>query len=281
MIFEALLAAVAVALTAIVGIFLFGHDKKLVGLERFVVPVAVGVFLSLILIELIPEALSASEYGGIVIAAGFILFYILSAFLHNHYHHQEAGDHCHQKSAGTLLLFGNAVHGLADGFVLGGAFLVDPAVGIAVAIGLGLHEMPQKIVTIGVLLQASYSRVHAVLLNLLSASAIVVGTLIVIVVSAYASDTAWIFTGFAAGNLLYLATSELLPRVHEKLDGYKSIWHSVIAIVVGFLLMTTLLEWTHAQFDTHLHEDEVHDEDEVHLEHEDEYDVRTQTEHAG
>lgn len=253
MIFEAIFASIIVALASIAGVLFFGHDKRLVGKERFIVPVAVGVFLSLVLFELIPETVAVSEYGGIVVAAGFIAFYLLSALLHNHYHHKAEDEHCHRKSAAILILIGDAVHNLADGFVLGAAFLADPAIGIAVSIGLILHEVPQEIVEFGVLLRAGYTRTQAVVRNLLSASTVVVGTLIVLLVSEHAGDSVWLFTGFAAGNLLYLATSELLPRVHENLKNYKTIWHSVIAIIAGFIIMTALLEWTHSQFSEDIH----------------------------
>ena len=53
------------------------------------------------------------------------------------------------------------------------------------------------------------------------------------------------WTSFAAGNLLFLAASDLLPRIHGNLSHYGSIWNSTIAIVIGFVLMTSVLSWSH------------------------------------
>ena len=81
MIIEALLAAGAVALVSLTGALIFGSHKGLVGLERYVVPVAVGIFLSIVLYELIPETLMESpQWGGMAVAGGFIGFYILAQF---------------------------------------------------------------------------------------------------------------------------------------------------------------------------------------------------------
>lgn len=257
MVFEALLAAIALALTSLVGVFFFRNNKKLIGSQRYAIPVAVGVFLSLVLYELIPETLAlAPEWGGIVIAFGFISFYILSNYLHNKYHHLDPED-CDRKGAASLLLVGDTIHNFADGIILGGAFLINPAVGVATTIGLALHEIPQEIVEFGVLLRGGYSKKKAAVLNLLSASSVIVGTLVIMLVAEHAGEYVWIITGVAAGNLLFLAASDLLPRIHGNLKNYGSIWHSTTSIIVGFVLMTGILIWTHDNFG----HDDYHTED--------------------
>ncbi|HEY0964496.1 MAG TPA: ZIP family metal transporter [Candidatus Paceibacterota bacterium] len=252
---EALIAAAAIAAISLIGVLFFGHDKRLIGIERFVIPVAVGVFLSLVLYELIPETLEAAPgIGGIVVAIGFLSFYILSNILHKRFHHLEA-EECDRKGAAMLLLIGDSIHNLADGFILGGAFLIDPAVGVATAIGLALHEIPQEIVEFGVLLRAGYTRKEAAVRNLISASSVIVGTLLILAVAEQADEYVWVFTGFAAGNLLFLAATDLLPRIHGNLKNYGSIWHSTVAVILGFVLMTAVVTWTHEQFG-HGHEEQ-------------------------
>lgn len=134
--------------------------------------------------------------------------------------------------------------------------MVDPALGVAVAVGLALHEIPQEIVEFGVLVRGGYTRFHAALLNLLSASSIVVGTALTILFADAFGDYIWIITGLAAGNLLYIASSDLLPRIHSTLKNYQSFWYTLTALVLGFILMTVVLIYTHETFG-HGHEDEV------------------------
>jgi zinc and cadmium transporter len=263
MVFESIIAATCIALTSLVGVFFFGSSQKLIGAQKYVIPIAVGVFLSLILFELIPETLALSpEFGGIAVAFGFISFYVLADYLHKKYHHLESED-CDRKGAAALLLVGDGIHNIADGVILGGAFLIDPAVGIATAIGLALHEIPQEIVEFGVLLRGGYTKTQAALFNLLSASSIILGTILILVIAEHAREYIWIITGIAAGNLLFLAASDLLPRIHGNLKEYKNIWHSVISITLGFLVMTSVLIWTHEHFG-HGHDEET----EEHTDHE-------------
>lgn len=269
MIFEALLAALAVALISLVGVFFFGNDKKLIGSEKYTIPVAVGVFLSLVLYGLVPETLEAApEWGATTIAFGFISFYLLANFLHKKFHNHSGEEDCDKKGAATLMLIGDGIHNIADGVILGSAYLINPAIGVATAIGLALHEIPQEIVEFGILLRAGYSKKKAALLNFISASSIFLGTIFIFVVAEYITDYVWVITGIAAGNLLFLAASDLLPRIHGDLKEYGSIWHSTISIVLGFMVMSVVLVWTHSHFghehthtenDSYLHEEYEHD----------------------
>ncbi len=262
MLIDALAASILVALASLVGVFIFGHDKRLIGIERFVVPIAVGVFLSLVLYELVPETILASpEFGGVAVVVGFLSFYVLAHVLHKRFHHLEA-DECDRKGAASLLLIGDGVHNLADGFILGGAFLIDPTIGVATAIGLAIHEIPQEIVEFGVLIRAGYTRTQAAIRNLLSASSIVVGTFIIILIAEHAESYVWLLTGFAAGNLLFLAASDLLPRIHGNVTEYGGVWRSTIAIIIGFTVMSFIVHWTHETFG-HGHEHEAEHSDEL------------------
>lgn len=270
--FEALLAAVAVALVSLIGVLFFGNHKGLVGSERYVVPIAVGVFMSLVLYELIPETLLQQPvWGGIAVAFGFISFYVLAQVLHGYFHRLGEED-CDRKGAAMLLLVGDGIHNFADGIVLGGAFLIDPSVGIVTAVALALHEIPQEIVEFGVLLRAGYTKRQAALRNLLSASSIILGTFVVMLLAGFAEDWIWLATGIAAGNLLFLAASDLLPRIHGNLKNYGSIWHATTAIVLGFIAMTVVIQYAHSAMPHHdhsQHTEEIHSADDDHENHED------------
>ena len=265
MIFEALLASVLIASISLIGVLFFGNNKRLIGMQKYIVPMAVGIFLSLILLELIPETILLSpKLGAVAIAFGFIAFYILANVLHKKFHQLEDKD-CDRKGAAMLLLVGDAIHNIADGVILGGAFLIDPSVGIAVAIGLAIHEIPQEIVEFGILIRAGYTRKKAALYNLLSASSIVLGTLLIILIAEHAGEYIWLITGIAAGNLLFLATSDLLPRIHGNLKDYGGIWQSATSIAIGFVIMSVVLVWTHENFNHHFESDKQHEEIDMHV----------------
>jgi zinc transporter ZupT len=78
--------------------------------------------------------------------------------------------------------------------------------------------------------------------------------------SEIAQNSVWILSGLAAGSLLFLAASELLPRIHGNLKHYGTIWHSAVSILLGFAVMSVIVHWSHETFG---HGDELHDEEHV------------------
>jgi len=247
--FEALLAASAVALCSLVGAIFFGIRSPLHAVERFIVPVAVGVFLSLSLYGLLPEVVEASpEWGGLIVAVGFIIFYIIAYLIHERLH-RVSDEFCEKREAAILILIGDAIHNFADGIVIGGAFLVSPEVGIVTALAIAFHEIPQEIVEFGVLLRSGYSKREAIVRNLLSASTVVLGTLFTMLLAESFNNVVWVFSALAAGNLLYIAAAELLPRLHSSLKIYGGFWNTLLALLIGFAGMTATIYYAHEQID--------------------------------
>ena len=248
---QILVATISVALLSLLGVFLLGRRGHLGGTNRFIIPLAIGMFLGVVFFELIPETLEAGgELGSIPIVVGFIAFYLLSHLLHTFHHHHDHDSHdgCEDKAGASMLLLGDAVHNFADGVVIASAFIVNPAVGIATTIGIALHEIPQEIAEYGVLLKAGYSKGRAAFLNLASASSIVAGALVTILFVAALKDYLWVLTGLAAGNLLYIAASDLLPDAHAESRKNKQVVASFITTLIGLIGITLLLSFSHHYF---------------------------------
>ncbi len=240
-----LFAAAIIASLSLVGILFFGKNGHIRGTHRFIVPVAIGVFLGVIFFELIPETLEGSTfYGSIAIAAGFLSFYLLSHFLRTyHHHHDDAHDECEQRRGASMLLIGDTVHNIADGVVIASAFLINPAVGIAATVGIALHEIPQEIAEYGVLIHAGYSKRKALMYNFLSASSIFIGVILCTVFISL-GNFVWILTGIAAGNLLYIAASDMIPELNHKTE-HDHFMFTFLSTLLGLVAIVSLLAWSH------------------------------------
>jgi zinc and cadmium transporter len=252
----ALIATAGIALLSLVGAALMGSKTAAERMGRHILPIAAGTFLSVAFFELIPESLHASAWGSYAIAAGFLFFYALAHLLRTYHHHHD--DHCEDEStraAASLVLVGDAIHNFADGIVIAAAFMVDPAVGIAATVGIALHEIPQEIAEYAILLRAGYSPVRAALFNLLSASSVILGAMVAFASLAYAQGLLGILIGIAAGNLLYIAASDIIPDLREAHVQHGSFWRSFIITVLAMALMGSLLHYTHEKFE-HVPDDE-------------------------
>lgn len=245
---ESFIAAGCIALLSLLGVVFFGKSGHLKGAHRFIVPIAIGVFLGVIFFELIPETLEGSHfYGSIAIAVGFLSFYLLSHLLRTfHHHHDDEHDECEQQRGASMLLIGDAIHNIADGVVIASAFLINPAVGIAATIGIALHEIPQEIAEFGVLIHAGYSKKKALAYNFLSASSIFIGVLLCALFASL-GDFIWILTGIAAGNLLYIAASDMIPELNHKTQK-DHFMQTFLSTIVGLVIIVSLLTWSHEYF---------------------------------
>ncbi len=243
--FITIIASLVVASLSLIGAFLFGKSGHVHGTHRFIVPIAMGVFLGVVFFELIPETLEmAHELGAIAIVTGFLGFYLLSHILRTyHHHHHDHSDGCEHRVGATKLLIGDEIHNIADGVVIASAFLINPVAGIAATIGIALHEIPQEIAEYSVLIAAGYSRKKAMFLNFLSASSIVLGVLLTYLFLTV-GDYVWILTGLAAGNLLYIAASDMIPELNNE-EHHGHFMQTFISTLVGLIAITLLLGSSH------------------------------------
>jgi len=243
----ALIAACVIALISVIGAIIFARTKKTDAGGTVMLPLALGVFLSVIFFELIPEAIHESEVlGSAAIAVGFMSFFLLSRILRTfHHHHEDCEEEHKTKNASIMVLAGDTVHNFADGIVIGTAFIVNPAVGIATTIGIALHEIPQEIAEFTILLRAGYSRQKAILLNLASAASVILGVIVTYLFLQFFESVLGILIGIAAGNLLYISASDLLPQFHTGEHEHRSFWKTFLITTLGLVLMTTLLLSSH------------------------------------
>lgn len=141
---------------------------------------------------------------------------------------------------GYLVLLGDGLENFMDGIVIGAAYLIDPAVGIATTIAVFLHEIPMELGDYAVLTHAGFSRKKALLLNFASAIVNTVGVVLAIVIGSNLSGFSAVAGPFAAGAFLYLAGTGLLPQLRTHTSGKEKLVCFAMT-VLGVVLMALIL----------------------------------------
>ncbi len=247
---QALIAGLCISSLSFIGILFFGKNERLARSHIFILPIAVGVFLGVVFFELIPETLELSpSWGPLVILAGFLSFYLLSHVLDTfHHHHAVINQSCIHDSV-RMLLVGDTIHNIADGIVLTSAFMLNPLLGIVTTLGIALHEAPQKIAEFGVLVHSGCSQKRATVYTFLSSLSVLVGIILTYIFAHSFASYTFVLTGIAAGNLLYIATTDLIPELqHAHKDHFKT---TFIATLIGLLAIGGLITVSHS-FTEHL-----------------------------
>ena len=258
----ALYALGSVALVSIfsfVGIFTLSMSgtflKKSIS---FLVALSIGALLGDAFLHLIPEALEVSHSTTLVsllILLGIFTFFLIEKFFHWHHglhgaedHHKE---HCDMldngatksssvKPLGNLILISDSIHNFIDGIVIGASYFISIEVGIATTIAVILHEIPQEMGDFGVMIHAGYTRMRALMLNFFSALLAVAGTLIALLIGSASQDLLIWVLPIAAGSFIYIASSDLIPELHNETSIKESIVQ-IIAMLIGVTAMYLLL----------------------------------------
>lgn len=211
-----------------------------------------GALLATAFLDLLPEA---AEEGGEGVYAwvlvGILGFYLLERSLHWFHHHSKHHGHDHAQDGGqhleernrshavSLIIIGDTVHNFIDGVVIAGTFLADPRLGVVTTIAVALHEIPQEIGDFGLLLHWGLSRKRVLWYNVLSALATLVGAYLAYTATSIAKVLP-VFLALTAGFFIYIATSDILPEIHEVERKRRSILPT-LSLFLGVLLIAVTL----------------------------------------
>lgn len=221
----------------------------------FCVSFATGALLSVSFVGLIPHALE--EVGAesfhtlsMTILAGLLFFFVLEKLvLWRHCHHDDCEGHVDvhahsHKSAGTLILVGDSVHNFVDGVLIAAAFLTDVHLGIVTALAVTTHEIPQEIGDFAILLQSGFSRKKAILYNVISSAATIVGGLLAYFWLADFQPILPYALAFAAASFIYIAVADLIPTLHKRVN-FSAAVEQILLIVAGIGLIAWLHSFIH------------------------------------
>lgn len=224
------------------GVFiLFGKKEKIESWLLFFVALSTGTLVGGAFIHLLPEAqelFGNSDYFYIVILS-FSFFFLIEKFLH--WHHCHNGE-CEEHTFGYMNLVGDGVHNFIDGLIIAAAFLVDIRLGFTTGIAIAIHEIPQEVGDIGVLLHAGFTRTKAIVSNLLIALMSVFGGLVGYFFASKTDTLTMYLLPFAAGGFIYIAMSDLMPEIKSETSLKKSaISFAVFILGVGIMYLLTFL----------------------------------------
>lgn len=219
-------------LATFVGIFLVVKKEKWVKNNLiYLLSFSAGILLSFSFIHLLPEAVSETKLGYLWTLISFFAFYSIEHLLSIHNCQKEKD--CPPHETFTLVSWmGLLIHSAIDGVVIGAGFEASRALGVLSTLAVLLHEFPEGISTMSVMLYGGYKLKEAVKKSVWIALATPIGALATfLVLRKVSSELIGILLAIAAGSFLYVAASDLIPEIHRK-----SKWLNIVLTLVGVLI---------------------------------------------
>jgi len=231
------------------GLILLSYEKFALKISHFLASFAAGILLGTAFFDLLPEAVHEGEEAGIDIFPwalfGIVLFFLVERFIHWFHHHEEFHkDEKESKSTLPLIIFGDTMHNFIDGVVIAATFMVNVPLGIATAISVFAHEIPQEIGDFGLMLHKGLKPTKIILVNALSAAVAFIGAIMTYLLGNVLEPYIPAFLAVTAGFFIYIASSDLIPDIHhEKRKGFAFIESALLVIgVVAMAISVSLLE---------------------------------------
>lgn len=169
-----------------------------------------GVFIHLVF--KLANNIGYTRETGLFVVAGLAGSLLLERVIHWHCHNQ---DH-HVDAVSYVLLAGDAVHNILDGILIASSYLAGVPAGIAATVAVMAHKIPKEAGDFGILVDSGISRVRAVLFNILVSLFMFFGAGFVLVLTSETSGLDSVLIPLVIGNFVYIAGSDLLPRLKER-----------------------------------------------------------------
>ncbi len=244
-----LILTLGVGLFTIIGALLIFFIKDKEKLTQITMNLAVGVIISLIFLELIPEIweILSEEYNIIksilfivvFTSVGIAVLKFLDKYVHNHDDHHL---HCceeNYKHIGIITALAITLHNIIEGMAVYGILSNDTGLGIKLIIGVGLHNIPLGMMLATAFYKSTKSKWKAMLyITLISFTSFIGGLIMFANLKFLMNDIIIaIMLLITNGMLIYIAFFELLPHAfHAKGNGKDTI-KTIITILVGALFI--------------------------------------------
>jgi zinc and cadmium transporter len=145
---------------------------------------------------------------------------------HSHSHAHDGGR------SGLMIMIGDTFHNFIDGILIAAAFTADIKLGLVTALAIIAHEIPQEVGDFLILLHSGYTKKQALIFNLVSSVATMVGGLMAYYALQYVQSWIPIILGLAASSLIYVAVADLIPGLHKRTE-LKATIAQVLLILIG------------------------------------------------
>jgi Predicted divalent heavy-metal cations transporter len=215
-----------------------------------------GVFIGILFLVLLPEAIHESEEGGFehmtvmyAILIGFLITFVID-FAFKYFKRAECDcDECmdyHSHTVTSLSAFvGLSIHACFDGLALATAFIVGEEVGVLMLVAICIHKAAEVFSLSSTFMLSNNKKKAGVYMTAFCLMTPLAGVLSYLLLEGVDIAFAGIAFAFSAGIFMFVTMMDILPEAfHRKNLNIKSLLLLIVGL--GVILLTVLLMGPHA-----------------------------------
>lgn len=231
-IFGSLISLIGTMTGASLGVIVKRPSQRLLGA---VIGFAGGLMLSIVMFDLIPEALEKGSFKSMLF---FCFCGILTIIvIDNRIGIDNTDKNLKVAAAAAIALM---IHNFPEGVIMGCGFAAGSTLGIKMSLVIAIHDIPEGI-AVAAPLMASRVRTSKILwYAFITAFPTAIGTFLGAYIGGISPKVLCASLSFASGIMLYVVCGEMIPESSRLWDGITSTIGTLSGVLLG-LIMTNMI----------------------------------------
>lgn len=230
--------------TGLGGLCSYFTDHKSNRFLSSILEYAAGMMMAVVLTDLLPHAFELAELFPVMVGVVLgVAFMVLMEEWTEHYHSKVKSisrDKQAMFKMGVTMAVGIALHNLPEGLAIGGGFEANFSLGISLALTILIHDVPEGIALAVPLRVAGVSLPKTVLIAAASGIPTGVGAFLGSLIGYVSPFTISFCLSLAAGAMLYVVLSDLVPQSKKLYDGRMPSFFNILGVIVGVIISICL-----------------------------------------
>lgn len=229
-ILSSLVSILGTIMGASIGIMVKNPSKKFLSSTM---AFAGGVMLSLVVFDLVPEAIEKSGFLNTLI---FYFIGILGIFLIENLFESDNG---YTKIA-LVTALGLMIHNFPEGVIMGCGFVGGKSLGIKMSVMIAIHDIPEGLAVTAPLMAAKKNVFKILMFVFITAMPTAIGALIGGSLGNISPKVFGICLALASGIMIYVIFGELIPESNKLDSGILNTVSILLGVTLGLIMVNVL-----------------------------------------
>jgi ZIP family zinc transporter len=197
-----------------------------------IVGFAAGLMLSVVVFELIPEAISTWGFLSTIIC--ILLGALIIALIDSKVNIGNSNKHL---KVAFMAAVGLMIHNFPEGIIMGCAFGAGNSLGIKMCLIIAIHDIPEGLAVSAPLMSSRIKKLKILLYAFITAFPTAIGAFFGAFIAGISKNVLGVCLSFAAGIMLYVVCGEMIPESSKLWDGVICTLGTIVGIILGLAIV--------------------------------------------
>lgn len=194
-----------------------------------------GLMVSIVIFDLIPEALNTWDYFGVLIFLflGILIVYFIDK-------NTNSIDINMHKKVAFMTALGLILHNFPEGILMGVGFQAGSGLGLKMAIIISIHDIPEGIAVATPLIASKEKKSKTLFYVFLTAIPTLFGVFLGFYIANISKNFLSMLLSLASGIMIYVVCAEMIPESRNLGNKITSYFYMIVGVIAGLVIIKLL-----------------------------------------